>query len=267
MLAWGIFPPAMPVIREVFENREFLKQYTLQQMRSRYRGSVLGYAWALLAPFLTLAVFAFVFAVINRMDARTFAPHFFGGYIPWVFFSSATTAATSSIVGSAYLITRVRTPKAVFPLSAVILNAVEFLAFLPAALALMVMLGARLSPALLFLPIATAILAVFIIGVSFLFATINVFLRDFLFVWTTASFLWFFCTPIVYPLSSIEPDKRQWFELNPILPFIRLFQDPVAQGVLPSTGTIATACAYALVLFVAGTLIFSRTQKGFYSYL
>lgn len=259
--------PHMQVIREAVDHREFLKQFTLQQLRGRYRGSVLGYVWTLLMPLLTLGMFAFVFAVINRMDARTFAPQFFGGYIPWMFFSSAATAAAGSIAGSAYLITRVRTPKAVFPLSAVLLSGVELLAFLPAAFVLMAVLGSPFSPAMLFLPVSVLMLALFAMGVAFLFATIQVFLRDFVFLWTTASFLWFFCTPIVYPLSSLAPAHQRYFELNPLLPFIRLFQDPIARGVLPAPETVAAAAFLGVVTFAAGAAVFSRAQRSFYAYL
>jgi ABC-type polysaccharide/polyol phosphate export permease len=131
----------------------------------------------------------------------------------------------------------------------------------------MALVGSKFTAALLFLPAAVLILSVFVLGLSYLFAAANVFLRDFAFMWTTVSFLWFVCSPIMYPMEAIAPENQKYFEMNPLLPLIRLFQDPMGKGVLPQPETILLACVYAAVTFVLGTSIFARSQRSFYSYL
>jgi ABC-type polysaccharide/polyol phosphate export permease len=120
---------------------------------------------------------------------------------------------------------------------------------------------------MLFLPISAAILIVFVAGICYLFASINVFLRDFGFIWTSVSILWFFCSPIFFPLSQLTPAHRKYFELNPFLPFLQLFQDPISKGVLPSVEAIAISTVYAVVLLFVGSTVFARSQKSFYAYL
>jgi lipopolysaccharide transport system permease protein len=257
----------MGVLKEAIDNREFLREFTLQQLRSRYRNSVLGYLWALLVPLMVFATFAFIFAVVNGLNVREFAPYFFAGYVPWLLFVNTGTGATAAIVGNSHMITRIRTPKSVFPVSVLMVNLIEFLGFVVATLVLMVLLQAKFSLAMLFLPIASVILLVFALGISFLFATVNVFFRDFSFMWYTLSFLWFFCTPIVFPLTQVAPVYRKYFELNPMLPFVRMFQEPISVGVLPSADTVLMAIIYSVIVFVFGTAVFARSQKSFYSYL
>jgi lipopolysaccharide transport system permease protein len=257
----------MGALQEVFENRDFLKEFTLQQLRTKYRGSVLGYLWAILVPLVLFATMAFVFSIINNLNAGSFAPYFFGGYIPWLLFVNSGSGATMSIVGNRHLLAHIRTPKATFPVSVLLINLVELLGFLAATLVIMLALRSNFSPAMLFLPVAIVIVSVFVLGVSFLFATINVFVRDFMFVWTAFSTLWFFCTPIIFPLSQLNPIYRKYFELNPILPFIQLFQDPISKGLLPSAETIVLSLIYAVILFIFGATVFTRSQKSFYPYL
>jgi lipopolysaccharide transport system permease protein len=257
----------MGLIREALDNREFLKEFTLQQLRSRYRNSVLGYLWALLIPLMLFATFAFIFSVVNRLDSRVYAPFFFAGYLPWLLFVNTANSATTSVVGNAHIITRIRAPKSVFPVSALLVNLIEFGGFVVATLVLMALLKAKFTFAMLFVPVAAAILVVFVLGIAFLFATIQVFFRDFMFLWSTLSFLLFFCTPILFPLTQVAPVFRHYFELNPLLPFVRMFQEPISKGVLPSLETIIVSMLYAVVLFVFGSAVFSRAQKSFYSYL
>ena len=254
-------------IREALDNREFLKEFTLQQLRSRYRNSVLGYLWALILPLALFAMFTFIFAVVNRLDTRTYAPFFFAGYLPWLLFVNTANAATTSVVGNAHIITKIRAPKSIFPLSALLVNLIEFGGFVVATLFLMALLNAKFSLAMLFVPVAAAILVVFVLGIAFLFATIQVFFRDFMFLWTTVSFLLFFSTPILFPLTQVAPAFRPYFELNPLLPFVRMFQEPISKGVLPTPETVVVSMLYAVVLFVFGAAVFSRAQKSFYSYL
>jgi lipopolysaccharide transport system permease protein len=257
----------MGAILEALDHREFLREFTLQQLRSRYRNSVLGYLWALVIPLMTFATFAVIFAVVNRLNPTEYAPFFFGGYLPWLLFINTSNAATSSVVGNANIITRIRAPKAVFPMSALLVNLIEFGGFVVATLILMVLLHAKFTLAMLFLPVSAVILFVFVLGIAFLFATIQVFFRDFVFLWSTVSFMLFFSTPILFPLTQVSPAYRPYFELNPLIPFVRMFQDPISKGVLPSVETVGIAIIYSVVFLVLGVTVFSRAQKSFYSYL
>ena len=254
-------------LKRVLEYKEFLRQFTTQQLRTRYRGSVLGFLWTLLNPVLTCLVLSIVFSYINKWDMRTTGLFFFAGYIPWAFFVSGTTAATFAIIGNSHYVNRIYVPRAIFPISTSLVNLADLVAGMLVVLLYMAIFGAKFSSALAILPLAVIILTVFVLGISFLFAAISVFLRDFQFLWASLSFLWFFFTPILYPITAIPASIRPYFEMNPVLPFIRLFQQPICDGVMPSLGTVGLASAYAIVVLGVGVTTFFRSERTFYLYL
>jgi ABC-type polysaccharide/polyol phosphate export permease len=254
-------------IKEVIEYREFLKQYVLQTLRSRYRSSLLGFFWTLLNPMLTCLVLSIVFSYINRVDLRTYSPYFFSGYMPWMFFLAATCGGTVCVVGNAAYVTRIYLPKAIFPIAAALLAAADLLAALFIVFAVMYFTRAAFTPALLILPVSLCLLIVFCMGLCFLFGALNVFVRDFQFLWAAVTFLGFFFSPILYPLSNIPAGPRAYFMLNPLVPFLQLFQDPMSKGLLPPGTVFVQASIYAMVSLAAGTVFFVRSQRSFYLYL
>jgi ABC-2 type transport system permease protein len=256
----------MSPLREVLDYRQFLREYTLMQFRSRYRSSALGFAWTLLVPLATLASFSFVFFFISGVRSREFGPFFFGGFLMWSLMAAAAPAAIMSIVGSPQYITRIHAPKSVFPVSAFIVAAVEFLAFGVAVLLILAALRVPLGPTVALLPISVLIYAPFVLGICFLFASANVFFRDFAFLWTSLNMLWLFLTPVFYRLESVPPTLRPLFEANPLYPFSRLFQDPLL-GRVPSGDLYAAALLYSALALMVGIAVFRRTENRFYLYL
>ncbi len=254
-------------IREIMAYRDFLREFTMQTLRSRYRGSVLGFFWTLLNPLLIIGSLSFVFSYINHADLRTFGVYFFSGYVPWMFFVAATTTATSSIVGNAHYVTRIYLPKAIFPVWAMLINLTDVFAGMAILFVLMVIQQAAFTPALAILPISLLLLLVFVLGLSFLLGAISVFLRDFQFLWVSVTFLWFFCSPILYPITSIPEGPRSYFVLNPIIPFLELFQYPVSKGILPPAETWMLSVSYSVVALIVGVFFFARSQDSFYLYL
>jgi ABC-type polysaccharide/polyol phosphate export permease len=254
-------------LADLFEYREFLLQYTLQSLRARYRTSVLGFLWTLLNPVLVCLSLSLVFSYINRADLRTFGLYFFGGYIPWTFFVGATSNGTFSIVGNTHYVTRIYLPKVIFPVWATLVVTVDLLAGLVVVVVLAAIMRGPMTPALLVLPLSALILFVFCVGLSFLFGAINVFLRDFQFIWASIAFLWFFFSPIMFPIENIPARIRPYFYLNPIIPFLDLFQYPISKGILPPPTAFLYSSGLALAAMAVGVLFFVRSQKSFYIFL
>jgi ABC-type polysaccharide/polyol phosphate export permease len=257
----------MHSLRELLQYREFLVQTILQQMRSRYRGSVLGFLWTLLNPLLTVAILSVIFSYINNWDLKTFGLFFFSGYVPWLFFCNSASMATGAIVGNHFYVTKIYVPRLVFPLAVVALNLVDLGVSLMALLALAFLVGAHITAAWIWLPVSIVLTVLFTIGVSLLFAAATVFLRDFQFLWSNLSMMLFFFSPILFTLERIPPSARPYFELNPILPFLRLFQNPIFDGRAPAPETLALATAQAVVSLLLGYGVFVRAQRSFYLYL
>lgn len=254
-------------LKQLLEYKEFLRQFTAQQLKTRYRASVLGLFWTLLNPVLTCLVLSIVFAYINRWDIRTTGLFFFAGYMPWLFFVGGTSAATSSIVGNTHYVTRIYVPRLIFPIATTLVNLTDLAAGMLVVFGYMALVRVNFSPALATIPISILLMGVFVLGVSFLYAAVNVFLRDFQFLWASVSFLWFFFTPILYHITVLPARVRPYFEMNPLLPFIRLFQQPICDGALPSLNTFGLALLYSVTMLGVGLAAFSRSERSFYLYL
>ena len=256
----------MHVFSELVTYKQFLREFTLQQLRSRYRGSVLGFGWSLLVPFATIATFGFVFAYLNRANMQIFWPFFIGGFVPWNFFALSIGVSVVSIVGNPQFITKTYAPKAVFPVAAFLTSLIETIALFISAFIILAVFGYKFPATVLFMPVSLAILMPFVLGACLLLAAANVFFRDVAFIWTALQTLLFFLTPILYSVESLPPNMRPLFEANPLYPFVRLFQDPLL-GTLPPGDLTATAALYAAIMLTLGASVFSRTQKSFYLYL
>ncbi|MDX2154340.1 MAG: ABC transporter permease [Bryobacteraceae bacterium] len=247
--------------------REFCWQFTLQQLRSRYRTSLLGFVWTFLNPLMIALVLSTVFSLITNQPLRTYGVYFFAGYIPWMFFSNATLAATSAVVGNAHYVQRIAVPNSIFPLSNFMTHLLDFGAGSVVVLAYLIAFGAGLNLALLFLPISAILFGAFVLGCCLFFAAVTVVLRDVTFLWQNASFLLFFFTPILFILDSLPPPIQAYFALNPLTHFLRLFHEPIAYARIPAAESIFLASLYSALSLLIGAVTFVRLRPKFYLYL
>jgi len=252
--------------REALEYRDFLVYLVRQQFHQRYHGSALGLLWALLYPLLTFVSLAFVFSYVNNWDVRDYGVYFFSGYIVWNFIANTTQGAADAITGQASFVTSVRVPKLLLPLAFAIAGAIDFLLNCAILAVLMALLGARFSLALLVTPASVVIICVFVLGLSLIAAVAQVFFRDFKFLLSSALFLGFFLSPILWKADAGGP-LAMVAAVNPVVPFLRLVQWPVWKGVVPDASVFAVASAVAVATLVAGAALFVRTQRRFYYYL
>ena len=166
-------------VAAAFQRYKFLiKQLVLRDFKTKYKRSVLGILWSFLNPLLTMTVQYIVFSTIFRSDIPNFALYLLTGIVCFNFFSEASSMALMSIVGNAPLITKVYVPKYIYPLSRVLSSSINLLFSLIPLLAVMLITGAPLRPALLLLPFGLICLFLFSLGIGLLLSTAMVFFRD-----------------------------------------------------------------------------------------
>jgi lipopolysaccharide transport system permease protein len=254
-------------LRDCLEYRDFFVLFVNQQLRQRYQSSLLGFLWTLLNPLLLFISFSLIFSVLNSADLKVYGVYFFSGYMAWIFFSTSSAAAAESVITNPGYFTRVRVPGLLFPLAAVAVNLVDLLASFVILAGLMAVMNAPFAPALAVLPISVVLLVAFVCGIGMMFAVLTVFIRDFRHLLSSILFLWFFFSPILFQLDKVPARSRVFFEWNPFLPFLRLFQAPISGRVFPDgrdwllSGLLAAAC------LVLGCVAFVRNQRKFYYYL
>jgi ABC-type polysaccharide/polyol phosphate export permease len=254
------------LFRDTYRYRELIWELALKELKIRYKRSFLGFLWALLNPLLQMIVLAVVFSKVMRLPIPNFAVFLISVLIPWTFFSQSLLYAADSIVGNSDLIKKVRVPKVVFPIAALTSNMINFLlSMIPLALIVLAM-GIPLYATWLFLPIPLLALTLLTLGASFFFAALNVFYRDVSHILTILLQLWFYVTPIIYPIEIFG--KYQWlFKLNPLIFSLNGFRMGVYKGQLPSAQSVLASFACGLVALVIGYAIFRKNQDEFVYYV
>ncbi|HET8945170.1 MAG TPA: ABC transporter permease, partial [Dehalococcoidia bacterium] len=181
---------------------------TVRHLRGQYKQSVLGYAWAFVNPLSQMIILSFVFATIMRVGSggdEPYALFLFVGLLPWIFFSAAIASATESVVGAASLVTKVYFPREVLPTAAVFTKIVDLGFGLLILAGVMVYYGHPPEATSVWVPVLFAIHLIFTLGLSYPLAALNLFFHDVRFLVGVALTLWFYLTPVIYPMSIIPP--------------------------------------------------------------
>jgi ABC-type polysaccharide/polyol phosphate export permease len=252
-------------VRLLIRYREVLSNLVKADLKLRYRRTILGYAWTLLYPLATMAIMTIVFSRALGFDDWTrYARYVFAGLLPWNFLMSAMWGAGTSIVWHEDLLKKIYLPKHLFPVAITLARFYDFL-FNFAVLFLIIMPFVQYhpAPALLALPLAIAILLLFIAGIGFAVSTLNVYIRDTTHLMSVMMQLGFYLTPIIYDVEHAKiPEKWRFvFELNPMTHMIRPFQDIISNGEFPTPQRWGAALAIALGTFIIGHLVYAALER------
>ncbi len=242
--------------------------FVRQEIRGRYAGSLGGLLWSVVTPLGNMLIYIFVFSVILKLRLRiedagtdSFVIYLMAGLLPWMAFSEVLLAAPGTFVNRAEMITKVSFPIQLLPLTNVavtfILNAIGLAIFL-IYLALM----GKAGPGWLWLPLVMVIQLLFTLGLAILISSLAVFIRDIGQLMGIIIPLWFYLTPILYPLSMVPQHFRWLLYGNPMYPFIELYHQALLRQHF-SFLSVAHASLLAFFSLFAGTVFFSRARHAF----
>jgi homopolymeric O-antigen transport system permease protein len=261
-------------LAELVRYRQLVAILVVRELKVRYKRSVFGLLWTMLNPLLLMVVYTVVFSTIMKAPQRNFAIFLLSGLLPWLFFSIAVLQGLNSILVNQDLIRKVRLPQAVFPLSVVGSNLVNFAVSLVPLFLLMAVLRQPFTAALLFLPVGILVLTAFTSGVTLLFATFTVFFRDVRHLAEVALQMLLYLSPVFYDLQMLGQHDAWWFRafrlslrVNPLWYLLELVRDPVYYGRLPSLQTVGIASAAALAALLLGFAVFRRLSPRHIHYL
>lgn len=251
-------------LRELWAYRELLFVLTMRDIKVRYKQTVLGAAWAILQPFMTMVVFTIFFGHLASMPSDGFPyPVFvYSALVPWTFFANAITSSSNSLVGSAHLISKVYFPRLIIPLSAVGVGIVDFAVASTILLVMMLFYGVGWTFNLLMAPVLLLAMMFTALGVGTCLSALTVSYRDFRYVVPFMVQLWMFVTPVVYP-ASLVPTHWQWLlYLNPMWGLIDGFR-AVFLGKAFNFSALTVSVGVAIALFAIGITYFERVERRF----
>jgi lipopolysaccharide transport system permease protein len=252
--------------KDLWNYRELLLFLAWRDILVRYKQTVIGVAWAVLRPFLTMLVFVAVFSKLAKLPSQgiPYPVLVFAGLLPWQFFSTAFTEAGSSLITNANMISKIYFPRLVIPFSAVIVSFVDFLVSLAIMGGLMAWYGVAPDWHLLALPLFTLLAFAAALGSGLWIAALNVKYRDFRYIVPFVVQLGTYVSPVGFS-SAIVPDKwRLIYSVNPMVGVIDGFRWSILGGrtelYLPS---LFLSIGIIAVMLIWGTVYFRRMERTF----
>lgn len=249
--------------KELYSYRQMLKSLVLSDLRTRYKGSVLGFLWTFINPLLTLIVYTVVFSTVMRMNVEHYAVFMFIGLLPWINFSSSIITSAGSMIQNSNLIKKIYFPHEVLPLSNVIGGIVNYL-FGMIVLCIAIWIdGVNFSYHVIYFPIILLLQFILTLALSLIVSSVTVYFRDVDHILRALIMAWFYFTPIVYP-SSMIPEKYQFiFEANPAKSIFASYQDIFYYHRNLDWYAVGVDFIIASILLVIGWLVFSRLKRNF----
>ncbi len=246
---------------------DLLHNLVSRAIKQRYKRSVLGFAWTMLNPLLTMVILTVVFSAVFGPIVPNYPLFVIIGLLAWNLFSLGSAQGLASVADSGALIRKVAVPKEMFPLAAVAANLVNFLFSLVPLAFVMLIMRIHVTRAIVWVPVGILLITLFTLGVALALTTLNVFFRDVRYFYEAALLAWFYGTPIFYPIDVVSPNARAILQWNPMYVLVEVFRTPIYAGIPPAPEIIATATIEALATVIFGWWIFRRYQPRFVDYI
>ena len=256
--------------RELLRYRELFYFLAWRDILVRYKQTIIGIAWSVIRPFLTMVVFTLVFGRLAKLPSEG-VPYpilVFSAMLPWQYFANAMQESSNSLIAESRLISKVYFPRLIVPTSSVIVSAVDFLISLALLGLLMLWYGFAPSFSILFMPFFFLLATLAALGAGFWLSALNVKYRDFRYIVPFLVQFGLYVSPVGFS-SSVVPDRwRLLYSLNPMVGVIDGFrwcvQGTAGSIYLPGF-LISTVVSVAA--FVSGVWFFRRTERFFADFL
>lgn len=251
------------LVRAVTRHSTLLRLLVHRDLKLKYRGSLVGFAWSLANPIVMTATYTIAFTYLWPQRVEGFVFQLLLGVLAWTFFSQSVSMATGAIVDSGSLVRSIYFPRIILPLSTVSFTAIQYLLALLVLLPLMFLVyGTAPGPSVLLLPVALVLIGIFTFGASLLMAASTVVYRDVRHLLDITLQVLFWATPILYTPAA-WPAARPVLELSPLAPFITLTRALTHHGTWPTPATWAIAALYAALALTIGLCVFFREEARF----
>lgn len=255
--------------KTLFSYRELLFSLTKKELKVKYRGTALGFLWSLLNPILTMLVYSFVFSIVLRAGIEQFAIFLICALLPFNFLSNSVNYGSGSIIASSNLVNKIYFPREIIPLSIVFANLINFFFEFIALFIVLGVMGYKFYIFLYLLPVVIFFQFFLVVGMTLLVSALNVFFRDLQHLITIIMMVWFFGTPIIYPLSMV-PERFQYIiKINPMTIYAAYYRNifyyvkfPDGGG-FPSVPETLIALTITFVIFFAGYFVFKKLEYRF----
>jgi lipopolysaccharide transport system permease protein len=249
-------------LREIWAYRELLYFFVWRDIKVRYKQTVIGAAWAILQPFMTMVVFSLFFGKLAKMPSHglPYPVFYYSALLPWMYFAGALQNATNTIIEHQRVITKVYFPRIILPLAAVLSGLVDFAIAFVILIGMMLFYGIVPTMAVLWLPLLLLLAVATAFGVGLWLSALNAIYRDVRYAVPFLIQFWMFASPVAYP-SSLVPERWQWlYGLNPMAGVIEGFRWALTGQGQPPAPLFAVSVLAVLLVLIGGLFYFRRME-------
>jgi lipopolysaccharide transport system permease protein len=267
----------MDLLADLSRSRELAHNLTLRELRSKYKRSILGWSWSLLNPLATMAIYWLVFGVILDVEVPrgdpsgldVFPLFLLCGLLPWTFLANGLIGGMESLVVNANLIKKVYFARSVLVVSTLASWAFSFLIELGVLAVVLLIAGNFVLPWLPLVALVMAMQTVFLLGLSLVLSVFNVYFRDTRHLIGIVLQLWFYLTPILYPVTLV-PERQEVFGLdlparaiysvNPMVSFTDAYRSLLYDLRMPDLGDLGYLLVVSVLVLLIGARVFARLE-------
>ena len=253
-------------LRELWNSRELIYFFVWRDVKIRYKQTILGAAWAVLQPLLTMVVFSVIFGRLAGLpsDGTPYPIFTYTALLPWQLFAYALSQTAVSLVSHQQLLKKVYFPRLVIPFSAVLCWLVDFSIGFVVLLAMMFYYGITPTLAIVTVPLFVLLAMTAALAIGIWLATLNVQYRDVRYAIPFLIQFWLFITPVAYSSSLIPERWRLFYGLNPMTGVVEGFRWALL-GKSGDVGPLIFVSALVVVGLLLGGLIYFRRMEGTFS--
>jgi ABC-type polysaccharide/polyol phosphate export permease len=251
------------------ERRSLLFQLVRRDFEQRFIGSAIGWIWGVIHPLVLLVSWWYVFSVCLGQKlppgevTQNYPLFLFAGMLPWLLFSDTVQRSSSSLLDQANLITKTVFPAEIVPVSVFLSALVSHLLALALMVAVVGVWENQISLFLLLLPVYMFAIGLFTVGLGWIVASLQVFLRDTAQVLSVILTLWFWLTPIMITEQKIPERLRFVKAINPMYYGVRAYRQILLTSRIPDASDLVLLFLYGAGAFLVGGLFFRYMKRGF----
>jgi lipopolysaccharide transport system permease protein len=250
---------------DMWEFRGLLYFLTWRDVKVKYKQSLLGVAWVIFRPLISMAIFSVLFGRVAKFPSEgvPYPVFVFVGLLPWLYFSTSISQSTTSLVSNVNLISKIYFPRILIPISANFANIFDFMVSLSILVLIMFYYGVALTPAIFLAPLIFVAIFMTALGPGILCGTLNVRYRDVGHIIPFLVQIWMFITPVVYPVSFIPERFRPLMYLNPMTGPIEAFRASLLGTGPINVNGFLTSLGVGAAVFIFSLYYFRRVERTF----
>ena len=249
-------------LKEIYRYRHLIVTLVFRELAERYKRAAIGFLWALVEPLGFMIIYMVVFSFIVRLNIPDYPIFLLCGLLPWIYFSKSLTYCTESIMKDSNLVKKIYFPREILPISSVFARFINFIISL-LLLVIFLLFFRNLNPlSLVWLMMVILLQTLLSIGLALIFSSLNVYFQDVKLLIDFLVLIWFYASPVFYPLTMVPARIRGIYILNPTVGIISSYQNILYfRNTIPLAREFYIATLISTIVFFCGMVIFKILDR------